>query len=155
MRLLIITVLACLSQLTAQATKIIEKELPQLVAESDHVLVCKVVKVQMVDETGKEVTDRDARTGPGLKNELRLHVELEKGGVIKSNAKNVPEKLIIPLWQMWHASLGSSRDFYEGGVYVFLLKGADFRRVYAGGFQRDLSEKADIETIIRKASEKK
>ena len=118
-------------------------------------LICKVVTVQMVDETGREVADREARTGPGLKNELRLHVELENGGVLKTNAKSVPEKLVIPLWQMWHANLGSSKDFYEGRMYIFLLKGTDFQRVYAGGFQRELSEKAEIERMIREKNERK
>lgn len=154
MRILLILILLCLAKLVVQATQIEGKELSELLAESDHVLVCRVVRVQMVDERGKELHDRKARTGPGLKNELRLHVIVEKDGVLKTNAKKAPEKLVIPLWQAWHYSLGQWKDDAEGKTFIFLLKGEDFQRVYQGFFNRELSEKSEIEKIIREQKEK-
>ena len=132
---------------------ILPKELSELSAESDHVLVCKVEKVQMLDERGNELRDREARTGPGLKNELRLHLVIEKDGVLKTNAEKVPDKL-IPLSQAWHYSLGQWKDNSEGKVFIFLLKGADFQRVYPGLFKRQLSEKTAIDKILREQKEK-
>lgn len=150
MRHSLIIACLCLMPFTLRATQVMARPLSALVTESDHVFIGKVEKVQMVDEQGRELLDRKSRTGPGLKNELRLHVVIEKDGVLKTNAKKVPAKVVIPLWQMWHFSLGQWKDEAEGRVFIFLLKGEDFHPVYPAGFRRELSEKSSIERLLPK-----
>ncbi len=64
----------CLLPFTLQATQAMARSLSALATESDHVLIGKVEKVQMVDEQGRELLDRNSRTGPGLKNEIFRNV---------------------------------------------------------------------------------
>ncbi|BBM85520.1 hypothetical protein [Candidatus Uabimicrobium amorphum] len=129
------------------ATKIMPKKLSELVKESDHVLIVKIEKITMIDGNGKEIKNLDARTGPGLKNQIQYHVVVEKNGVLKTNAKKSPQKLIVGLWRMWHSSLGSHQDMKDKKV-IMLLKGKNFERVYHGGFIRNLDEKKKIEQLL-------
>jgi len=133
----------------AQATQIPFKALTNLVAEADHVLVGAVIQVDMVDGKGNHVTNETARTCPGSENQLRLHVAVATNGVIASTAINVPEKLVILLWQRWFDTLGNRRKEVEGKSFIFLLKGAAFQPVYFGGFMRELSERAEIERLLK------
>ena len=134
---------------SAPATQIARKELTPLVADSDHVLIGKVVKVDMIDGRGRSVTGRDARTGPGSENEIRLHVVVDTLSVLRTNASKVPEKLVVPLWRKWHYTLGTQREQHEGKTYILLLKGRKYERVYHAQFLQDLSEKAKIQALIK------
>ena len=60
----------------AQATKIEKKTLSELMAVTEHVFIGTVMKVDMLDGVGNEITDLEARTGPGIENVIRLHVEI-------------------------------------------------------------------------------
>ncbi len=135
--------------LQASATQIEPKELPQLLAESDHVLVGKVSKVEMVDDHNKTIEDDNARTGPGESNEIKLHVVVEKKGILKTNAAKLPDELVVPLWRMWHSTLGSVKSSVNQREFIFLLKGSTYSPTYPAGFMRDLSERAKIERLIR------
>jgi hypothetical protein len=132
---------------SAEATQIVPKDLTELIAMSDHVLVVKIAKVSMVDSKGKELRDPEARTGPGIPNELRLHVDVQEDGVLMTTSDKVPAKLVVPLWRMWHFSLGQWKK-EEGSTYIFLLKGENYIRVSPMEFMRDLSERAEIERLI-------
>ncbi len=149
MRHFLMIVCLCLMPFTVRATQVTAMPLSVLVTGSDHVLVGKVEKVEMVDERGHELLDRQARTGPGLKNELRLHVVIEKDGVLKTNLKKVPAKLVLPLWQMWHFSLGQWKDDGEGKVYIFFLKGQDFLPFSQAEFFHDIRDKQNVERLLR------
>ncbi len=135
----------------ANATQVEPRELSELVSESDHIIIAKVTKVQMVDENENEVTDPKGRTGPGLDNEILLHVTITKEGILKTNNDNPPEKLVIPLWKMWHFSLGQWKK-EEGTTSIFLLKGDDFQSVYPMAFIRQLSEKREIVRLLKEDS---
>ena len=143
----IICVFALLLTVAAYATQLPSKELDELVAQADHVLIGKVVKVQMVDGTGKELTNPETHTGPVLDNEIRLHIVIQDDGILKTNSKKPPKELIIPLWKAWHFSLGQwEKD--EGKTFIFLLKGEDFCPVYPISFMRKMSEKPEIEKLL-------
>lgn len=131
------------------ATSIKEKPLEGLVAEADHVIVGKVTHVTMRNWIGWKTTNPKARTGPGSRNEIRLHIAVETNGVLKTDQRKFPSTLEVPLWRMWHYSLGSAKAS-EGKTYIFLLKGEKMERVYEGYFQRDLSEKETIRHLIEK-----
>ena len=146
-KLLFVALLSMLI-LPVYATKIVHKELSVLVKESDHILVVKIEKVTMVGADGKEIKNLDARTGPGSKNQIQYHVVVVKDGVIKTNAKKHPKKLVIGLWQKWHSRLSSHQDMKNKTV-IMLLKGKNFERVYHGGFIRDLDEKKKILQLLK------
>lgn len=131
------------------STSIMPKPLSELVSDADHILVGKVVHVDMIDSSKSLITDTNAITGPGLYNTIRLHVIIQDDGVIYSNEKNTPTSLIIPLWNKWHYNLGQIKKTEEE-VAIFLLKGSDYKYVYPGLFRRPLSEKKEIQKLIKK-----
>jgi len=133
---------------TAFATQIPPRELSELIADADHVIVGKVIDVDMIDENGNQVKDREGRTGPGSENEIRLHVKIENEGILKTNIKKPITKLIIPLWQRWHNTLGHEKDTSEGTTYIFLLKGNNYEQVYPGSFKRPLSDRTKIKNLL-------
>lgn len=130
------------------ATSIVPKSLPELVAEADHVLVGTVTRVSMHGADGGEITDPKAKTGPGLPNELRLHVTLDPKGVIKTDKSPLPSEIVVPLWKMWHSTFESVRAGREGQTRIFLLKGDPMELVYPGGCELGVEKRAEIETLL-------
>lgn len=126
------------------ATSIAPKTLSELVADADHVVIAKVVKVDAIDEQGQQVTGKAARTGPGSKIMIRLHLEVAGDGTLYSTGKPKP-KLVVPLWNAWHASLKHKRSDLQGKTFIFLLKGEDYQIVYPAAFMRGLGERETIE----------
>jgi hypothetical protein len=138
------------SILASAGTTVPPRPLPDLVKASDHVLVGKVVKVDMVDGKGNPVTNNDARTGPGLENVIRLHVVLEVDGALKTTKKELPATIVVRHWTMWHYTLGQWKLEALDKVFIFLLVGEDFQWVYPLGFMRDPSEKVEIQKLLGK-----
>ena len=138
--------LACLLSASAAATSIPSRELAELVTDADHVVIATVTKVSMVDGDGKEIKDREGRTGPGLKNEIRLHLEVKE--VLFSTAPEASKEMIVRLWRMWHYSLGGIQDTTLGNTSIFLLKGPAHDPVYPQQFERPLQERAHIERLL-------
>jgi hypothetical protein len=132
----------------AEATSLRPKKLPDLVAESDHILIATVTKVEMIDKSGKELTDPEAQTGPDSDNTLRLHLRIKQDGILKTNKKAPPETITIALWQMAILSLGQWKPD-EGKEFIFLLKGDHYTWVYPSGFIQLLSKRGEIEQLIR------
>ncbi len=145
--LLIVSASVFFCPLAANATSLPYRYLWELVWESDHIVIAKINKVQMVDENGDEVTDSEARTGTGIKNEIRLHVTLIKDGILKTSMDNFPKEMVIPSWKAWHSTLGTQKRL-EGETRIFLLKGKELQPVYPGGFQRTVSQRAEIEKLL-------
>lgn len=131
---------------SALATSVLPKPLEELVRESEVVVLATITRVDMIDGQGRPVLDRSARTGPGLKNEMRLHLQLQE--VLSSEPAALPHTMTVPLWTAWHYELGSMQDQLIGDSGVFLLK-RDFSPVYPAGFQRPLVERDEIERILR------
>lgn len=131
----------------ARSTSIPDLSLEEIVAQSDHVVVAKVARVDMVDGLGRQVRDRDGRTGPGLHNRIRFHLEV--GEALLTNCRRPPRRIVVPLWQMWHYSLGTMQDEVQGNVGIFLLKGANFEPAYSQGFQRGMAERSQIEALAQ------
>ena len=148
----------------------IQVSLEELVENSDHLLIGHVIGVDMIDDKGEEITDPNARTGPGSKNLIRLIVKVDE--VIVSNVKNVPDTLKIPLDPFMHYSLGQIKEAHssEGEKFLLLLrkcpetalcspqsgracrgsaKGSDFQPPFAGVFGRSLSEKNKIIELMK------
>ncbi len=139
-----------LCAIQVNGTQIAYKDLTNLVADADHVVIGTVARVDMVTGKGKQVIDESGQTGPGIENQLRLHVEVAKDGVLATATNRVPERLMIRLWQGWHDTLGNRRKETEGKTFIFLLKGSDFSPVYPGLFMRQVSERQTIEELLKK-----
>ncbi|MCD6051622.1 MAG: hypothetical protein K0Q55_3031 [Verrucomicrobia bacterium] len=134
---------------TAFATSVPPRSLAQLVADSDHIIIGKITLVDMVDAKGRQVTNLPTRTGPGLPNTIRLNVTVQTNGVLLTNSKQVPPTLTIPLDSVWHYSLGQIKDAEEGQTRILLLKGPDFGFAYMNGCSRPLSERSEIEELLK------
>ncbi len=126
------------------------RSLTNLVADADHVIIGRITLVDMVDEKGRAITNIEARTGPFLQNTIRFHVRIETNGILVTTAKHVPETIMISLWSAWHYSLGQIKELEGTESRIFLLKGPEFRFVYPDGFDRPLSERAEIERLLNR-----
>ena len=145
MKAIVLLVMMCLPGL-AMATSVVPKPLAEMVREADQIVVAKIVSVDMVDGRGRPVHDREARTGPGLSNKMRFNLEVQE---VLSDGKELPSrKLRVPLWSMWHYSLGTMQDDLTGVTGIFLLKGDTYEPVYPAGFQRPLEEKKEVVRLI-------
>ena len=145
MKAMLLLLTMCLPGL-ALATSVVPKPLEEMVREADHVVVAKIVGVDMVDGRGRPLTDRDARTGPGLPNQMRFTLEVQE--VLFARTMPPPRMLRVPLWQAWHYQLGSMQDGLTGDTGIFLLKGDAYEPVYPAGFQRPLEEKVEIMRLL-------
>ncbi|HEU4888849.1 MAG TPA: hypothetical protein VFV49_13265 [Thermoanaerobaculia bacterium] len=119
------------------------KELAQC---ADHILVGHVVAVDMIDGSGRQIEDKNARTGPGLKNTIRLHVTVDE--VLVTNAGEVSKLLKVPLDPFMHYSLGQIEAAHAkpSEAFLVLLKGPSFLPIVPGAFLRSMDEK---ETALR------
>lgn len=143
--LLSCALLACIG--LAQATSVEHLSLDELVRKADHVVLATVVEVDMVDRRGRQVTDPEARTGPGRGNTIRLHLAVRD--VLYSRELDVPATLVVPLWSAWHYTLGSITESAQGTQGIFLLEGERFLPAYPADFQRALEEREEILRILR------
>ena len=125
----------------AFASMPIPTTLEELAQCADHILVGHVVAVDMIDESGQPIEERDMRTGPGLKNAIRLHVTVDE--VLVTNAKEVPKLLKVPLDPFMHYSLGQIKDAHakSSEPFLVLLQGPSFQPIVPGAFLRNMDEK--------------
>lgn len=130
----------------ATATSVPQMPLEDIVRSADHVVVANVTRVDMVDGRGRPVTDPQARTGPGLKNQIRFHLRVKQ--VLFTRAGAVPPTLTVPLWTMWHYELGGMQDVVSEEDSIFLLKGDAYEPAYHNGFQRSMDERKQIEQLL-------
>ena len=146
MRSLVLSALLCVAGL-ANSTSVAPMPLEQMVRKADHVVVATVSKVDMIDRRGRLVADPEARTGPGLDNQIRLHLAVSE--VLHTRSSRLPDILVVPLWTMWHYTLESITEAAGVTSGIFLLKGDDFQPAYPTGFQRSLDERAEIERLLQ------
>ena len=147
--LIFLTLSACVVSL---ATSYEQKSLADLVAMADYIVVGKITKVAMFDKKGKEIKDPKARTGPGLDNELRLYVRVDRGGILKISKKPIPTDIVVPLPKMNHDELGHWKENI-GHAYIFLLEADPIQEVYPIGSRRWDTEREEIEALIQKQKE--
>lgn len=145
---LVLGVLTALST-GANGTQITPTPIAELVAKAEFIVVGKIVKVDIVDHEGHELTDPKARTGPGYGNTIRYHVAVDRGSTIKGNRKKIPKKFIVPKWWKWHATLENEKPRVEGKNFIFLLAGKDFAPVSAPESVREMSEREAIEKLVK------
>jgi len=112
-----------------------------LVKKTDHILIGRVVGVDMIDAYGKQITDPDAKTGPGIKNKIRLIIKVDE--VLQTNVSEVPKELYVPMDSFMHYSLGAIKEYYPeiSEQRLILLSGKKFQPPVAGHFQRLLTKK--------------
>lgn len=117
--------------------------LEDLVRGADHILVGRVVVVDMVDALGRLIADEAQGTGPGLGNTIRLHIAVDE--VLITNAEDVPVLLKVPLDSFMHYRLGQVRSAHADSPVsiLVLLKGHDFSPVIAGRFMWPLDDRAE------------
>lgn len=123
--------------------------LKEMASSADHIIIGSVVGVDMIDENGRQITDPEAMTGPGLKNLIRLKIKVQK--ILVSNIKEVPNTLYIPLDPFMHYSLGDVREGESSNKSSFLLflKGKEFSPIKAGVFARPLTDKKEAIRIFK------
>jgi hypothetical protein len=126
--LLLILVFAFTSNV--QSTSVPEKNLEEVLEMTDHVIRGLIIRVDMIDRDGNEITDLDSRTGRNG-NKMRIHLEVYE--VIKSNITTKPSMLIVEIWDAWHMTFKNIQH-YPGNEAIFLLKGKEFSRAYSGHF---------------------
>jgi hypothetical protein len=119
----------------------------ELAKGADHIVIGHVVDVDMVDGSGKQIKDEKGRTGPGLKNTIRLHVVVDEV-LATSSRKEFPKLLKLPLDPFMHYTLGQIKAAHSkpSGPFLVLLKGPPFLPVVPGALLRSLDEK---ETALR------
>ena len=120
-----------------------EATLEDMAQQSDHILIGRVVGVDMVDAKGTLITDEEARTGPGLSNTIRLRIHVDE--VLFTSSPVVPEVIPVPLASHLHYSLGQVRKAHNGDteVRLVLLKGPEFSGIKPGVFLRPLADKEE------------
>jgi len=91
----------------ALATLPLQATLEELARGADHIFVGRIIGVDMVDRNGTQITDPEARTGPGMNTQIRLNIQIDE--VVASKAKPVPARLWVPLDGAMHISLGQVR----------------------------------------------
>ena len=124
--------------------------LPELVKISEYILAGDVVNIRMTDKSGKEVTDQDARTGPGLENTIYLDVAVDHKLILKSRGSAIPKEISIPLDQQQPLSLGQSQKYFKEKSFFFLNK--EFHPAHPAEFQLPVGEQKKLESIIRRVS---
>jgi hypothetical protein len=119
----------------------LEATLEEMAQQADHILIGRVVGVDMVDGQGKPVADPSARTGPSLDNTIRLLIQVDQ--VLVSNASKVPDVVPVPLASHLHYTLGQIQEAHAGDkeLRLVLLKGPDFVGIKPGVFLRPLADK--------------
>ncbi|MCD9032436.1 hypothetical protein LDO32_11935 [Luteimonas sp. Y-2-2-4F] len=135
--------IATLIPLIALAGLPFEATLEEMAQQADHILIGRVVGVDMIDGAGRQVSDEMRRTGPGSRNTIRLHIQVDE--VLVTNAAVVPEVLPVPLASHLHYSLGQIRQAHAGDTQVRLvmLKGAHFEGIKPGVFLRPLGDREE------------
>lgn len=143
----VLATLALLFASSACATQVAEASLEEIVASSDYVVVANIERVDMIDGKGRPVTDPEARTGPGLDNQIRFHLRVKEALFARPGA--VPPTVIVPLWTMWHYSLGIMQEQASKQDSIFLLNGERFEPAYPSGFARSMDEEARIRKLLK------
>jgi hypothetical protein len=134
---------------TAMAGFPFEATLQEMAASADHILVGRVTGVDMINGSGGLVHDPDARTGPGLRNKIRLRIAVDE--VLTSDSTNVPKLLYVPLASHLHYTLGQIQDAHAetSEPRLILLKGASFEAIKPGLFMRPLEDKEEALRVHR------
>ena len=129
----------------------LQATLEEMAKSADHILAGRVIAVDMVDAEGAQISDRAARTGPGLTNTIRLLISVDK--VFVTNARPVPKLLAVPLAPFLHYTLGQIQDAHRGDNTrrLLLLKGPDFSGIKAGVFFRPISDQAEAIRIHKES----
>jgi hypothetical protein len=133
--------------MAADASLPLEASLSDLACGADHFLIGRVVGVDMVDGRGRPLRHKGARTGPGLRNTIRLRIEVTE--VIDTTATKVPAFLKVGLDPMMHFSLGQIRSAYTepSDPMLVFLRGDSFHPVIAGRFLWQVSSRDEAASI--------
>jgi hypothetical protein len=136
-----IVLLLCLISNYVFASFPLEVSDEALIKKTDHVLIGRLVGVDMIDGNGKQIYDLKAKTGPKSQNNIRLIFAIDE--VLETNSKSVPTKLFVPLDSFMHFSFGQIKEDYPEVTEqrLLLLSGNEFQPPVAGHFQRNLLDK--------------
>lgn len=140
---LILIMLLALSPATALAGLPFEATLEEMAVGADHIFVGRVTGVDMIDGEGKQITNPKARTGPGLRNQIRLRITVDE--VLLTNASHVPSHVYVPLASHLHYSLGQIQGAHAtpSEPRLILLQGPRFEGIKPGVFMRPLEERQE------------
>lgn len=121
-----------------------EASVEEMATQADHVLIGRVTGVDMIDRSGKQVRDPQARTGPGLSNQILLQISVDQ--VLATNAASVPSTLHVPLASHLHYSLGQIRAAHaeDSDQRLILLKGPHFEGIKPGLFMLPLQDREEV-----------
>lgn len=141
MKRILMVLLAVLIPSTSFAGLPFEATLEEMAEGADHILIGRIIGVDMINSRGEAVLDREAATGPGLDNTIRLLIAVDE--VLVTNVATVPNVLPVPLASHLHYRLGQIADAHDGdtAARLVLLEGNEFVGVKPGAFMRPLSDK--------------
>lgn len=147
---LVLFVLALIACWDVSASIPLDASLSDLACGADHLLVGRVVGVDMVNAKGKLVRNEKAMTGPGLTNTIRLHIETIE--IIESPSSSLPKVLKVPLDPFMHYSLGQVRGAHAepSEPMLVFLRGEKYLPVISGRFLWSLDARAEM-LAVRKA----
>jgi hypothetical protein len=119
----------------------LQATLQELAVGADHMLVGRIVGVDMIDSSGSQVTDPEAMTGPDKGTQIRLIVQIDE--IVFSNVKTVPPTVRVPLASHLHYSLGQIRAAHAevSPQLLVFLNGPRFEAIKPGVLLRPLSDK--------------
>ena len=122
------------------------------IEKADHLLIGRVVSVEMIDDKGNQIFDPSARTGPKESNIIYYVFEIDD--VIVTNEELVPRTIRVPLDKMAHYSLGQILRINPevDDPVVVILGGSEFQPVYSGVF---LKRQENSESFIEKFKQAK
>lgn len=112
----------------------LQASLADLACGAEHVLIGRVVGVDMIDGRGRQIRKESAMSGPGLKNQIRLIVSVDQ--VLDTNAQHVPKQIKVALDSVMHYSFGAVKAAHQqaSGPQLVFLRGAAFQPIIAGRF---------------------
>lgn len=141
---ILLCALALASPVPANATLPAQVTLPELVEASDHILIVRVVEVDMIDELGISIDDPSEKTWPFSGRTIRLHVRVDD--VLWSTAGDVPETLVVPLDGKFHYRLGQVQKAHSDPEKqcIFLLKGPEYQAPFFGVFMSAIENRDEI-----------
>ncbi len=144
-----LSILFILTLVSLKAGYPLQVKLEDLVHESDHILTGTLYKIDMINQYGIEITDPEARTGPGSGNYIRLHFNVDK--VHFTNSSVIPSTVIVPLDPDLHYEIKHIREAEptDGSPRLLLLRGENFNAPYVGVFQKPMEMMEQIFEIKR------
>ena len=117
--------------------------LDSLVEKSNHIFVAKIVRIEVIDRNGKQITAPDASTS---RNTIKYHLKVDLNNILKTSLDKLPKEITVSNSNKYHGSVSRLQKFI-GTARIFLLS-SQFSPVYTADWIKPISEKETIFNLI-------